>query len=72
MNNVLQRAKMGAAKAGTAVLALGASAASMAQSTALSSDFTAGVDKAELMTIGGIVLGVCGVIFLIRSARRAG
>lgn len=70
--NKFQKAKMFAAKAGTAVAGLAAAGLASAQSTGLSTAFSAGVDKTELLTIGGIVLGVCGVIFLIRSARRTG
>ncbi|QIK81675.1 hypothetical protein G7069_08755 [Lysobacter sp. HDW10] len=70
--NKFQKAKLAVAKAGAAVTGLAAAGMASAQSTGLSTAFSAGVDKSELMVIGGIVLGVCGVIFLIRSARRAG
>ncbi|MBW8851140.1 MAG: hypothetical protein JF600_10205 [Xanthomonadales bacterium] len=38
----------------------------------LSAAFETGVDKTELLLIGGIVLAVVGIVFLISSGKRAG
>lgn len=38
--------------------------------TTLSSGFSSGVDKAELLAIGVVILAVLAIIFLIKSAKK--
>ncbi|PZO65223.1 MAG: hypothetical protein DI635_04100 [Pseudoxanthomonas suwonensis] len=59
---------------GALALASMYSAGAMAQATGsdtLLTEFTAGVDKPLLYSIGGVVMGIVGVIFLIKRAQRA-
>lgn len=58
--------------AGTALTVAGIGSA-MATSTTLSSQFVTEVNaqKAELLVIGGLVLAICGVIFMIKAGKRS-
>ncbi|PJJ98280.1 hypothetical protein CO615_09760 [Lysobacteraceae bacterium NML75-0749] len=53
-----------------AMLTTAAMAPQFAFAGELATAFEGGVDKAELSAIGVVVLAVCGIVFLIRSARR--
>lgn len=59
----------------TAVSALGLTVAmtvpAFAAGTELSDALTASVDTTQLLTIGGVVMTIAGIILLIRSGRKS-
>jgi len=69
MHNAVSRLR----NAGSKVVAGAAVALTSASAFAgdLSDAVTTGVDKTELTAIGAVVLGLAGIILLIRSGKRA-
>ncbi|MEI2455340.1 hypothetical protein [Lysobacter firmicutimachus] len=56
-------------KQGLTALSLTAFAAA-ANAGAMAEAVSSGVDKPELLLIGGIVLGIAGIVLMVRSGKR--